>query len=242
MRRLSSTFLGIAVALVVGGCMPESGTVEGRDISALYTGFLIAAAGVAAVVLVPLTWSIVRHRRGHDRSLPTQHRGNARLEIAWTIAPALLVVGLFVGTLVVLGRVDRPDAPAPTEIDVTAFRWGWSFRYPATGLVQSGVGDPGPEVVVPIGEPIRLTLTSNDVIHSFYVPLFLFKRDLNPGRENVVEFTVDRAGTYRGQCAEYCGFQHYRMPFTVRAVSQAEFAGWLASTTAAQAGGATSVR
>jgi cytochrome c oxidase subunit 2 len=241
-RRARIVGLGIAMILATAGCTPQPGTVEGGDISALYTGFLIAAAVVAAVVLVPLTWSIVRHRRGRDPSLPTQHRGNLRLEIAWTIVPALLVAGLFVGTLVVLGRVDRPDAAAPTQIDVTAFRWGWSFRYPATGLVQSGVGDPGPEVVVPIGTPIRLTLASNDVIHSFYVPLFLFKRDLNPGRENVVEFTVDQAGTYRGQCAEYCGFQHYRMPFTVRAVSQTEFASWLASTTAAQAGGATSVR
>jgi cytochrome c oxidase subunit 2 len=220
--------------------MPEPGTSEGRDISTLYTGFLIAAGVVAVIVLVPLTWSIVRHRAGRDRTLPTQHRGNLALEVGWTIAPALLVAGLFIGTLVVLGRVDRPDDPAPTEIDVTAFRWGWSFRYPATGLVQSGVGDPGPEVVVPVGAPIRLHLTSNDVIHSFYVPLFLFKRDLNPGRENVVEFTVDEPGTYRGQCAEYCGFEHYRMPFSVRAVSQAEFATWLASTTDAQAAAPTS--
>src|SRR5436190_20398677 len=101
MPRLHSGALAIGLLLFVAGCMPAPGTAEGRDISNLYTGFLIAAAVVAAVVLVPLTWSIVRHRRGNDRSLPSQNRGNLALEIAWPTAPALLVAGLLLGTLVV---------------------------------------------------------------------------------------------------------------------------------------------
>jgi cytochrome c oxidase subunit 2 len=81
---------------------------------------------------------------------------------------------------------------------------------------------------VPVGRPIRLTLAAQDVIHSFYVPVFLFKRDAVPGRESIFEFTVEEPGTYRGQCAEFCGVFHSRMPFSIRAVPEAEFVAWLA--------------
>jgi cytochrome c oxidase subunit 2 len=83
--------------------------------------------------------------------------------------------------------------------------------------------------VVPVGEPVRFRLTSGDVIHSFYVPHFLQKRDANPGRENVFQVTIEEAGTYRGQCAEFCGLYHWRMPFAVTAVPRAEYESWLAA-------------
>jgi cytochrome c oxidase subunit II len=80
-----------------------------------------------------------------------------------------------------------------------------------------------------VGEPVRVTVTSADVVHSFYVPQFLFKRDAVPGRETSFDFTVDDPGTYRGQCAEFCGIYHSRMPFSVRAVSPADYDAWVAS-------------
>jgi cytochrome c oxidase subunit II len=82
---------------------------------------------------------------------------------------------------------------------------------------------------VPVGEPVRVTVASADVVHSFYVPQFLFKRDAVPGRESSFDFTVEDAGTYRGQCAEFCGIYHSRMPFTVRAVSRTDYDAWVSS-------------
>jgi cytochrome c oxidase subunit 2 len=186
-------------------------------------------------VIIPTTWSIVRHRRRDDDALPKQQRGNVPLELTWTALPALTVAGLFIATLLVLVRVDPSQSRSSTVIDVTAFRWGWTFTYPGTSVSVSGIGEPGPEVVVPVGEPVRLDMTSVDVIHSFYVPIFLFKRDANPGRTTHFEFTVDDPGTYRGQCAEYCGINHSRMPFAIRAVPRAEYDAWLASAPTASA-------
>jgi cytochrome c oxidase subunit II len=216
-------------ALLVAGCLPGAATTESRDVATLYGGFMLAAAAVAIIVYGLATFAIVRYRGGPDDPLPVQRRGNWRLEGVWTAIPIVTVLVLFAGTLLVLNRVDaHTDAPA-TEIRVQAFRWGWTFTYPNDAITISGIGDPGPEVVVPVGQPIRLTITSADVVHAFYVPLFLFKRDAIPGRENQYEFTVVDPGTYRGQCAEFCGVYHSRMPFALRAVSPSEYGAWLAS-------------
>lgn len=215
-------------ALSAAGCLPAPATAEGRAIGELYLGFVVIAAGIAAVVFGLTTWAIVRHRARGRTDLPAQTRGNVRLEVIWTTIPVGIVVGLFIATLGVLARLE-PRATAPdTELRVEAFRWGWSFSYPAAGVTVTGIGTDGPEAVVPVGRPIRLTLAAQDVIHSFYVPVFLFKRDAVPGRESIFEFTVEEPGTYRGQCAEFCGVYHSRMPFSIRAVAEAEFVAWLA--------------
>jgi cytochrome c oxidase subunit 2 len=219
-----------AVALV-GGCLPAAATAEGRAIADLYVGFVAIALVVAGVVFGLTTFAILRYRAGTgpDAALPAQVRGNVRLEALWTAIPIVIVAGLFIGTLLVLGRVEaRSEAPG-AELRVEAFRWGWSFSYPSAGVTVSGVGPPGPEAVVPVDEPIRVTVAARDVVHAFYVPVFLFKRDAIPGRESVFEFTVDEPGTYRGQCAEFCGIYHSRMPFSIRAVPRAEFDAWLAA-------------
>jgi cytochrome c oxidase subunit 2 len=231
--------LAVAAGAVLAGCLPQPATAEGRDVATLYTGFLVVAGIVAAIVIVPTTWSVMRHRYHLGDPLPTQRRGHLGLEVAWTSVPALTVVGLFIATLLVLVRVDGGQTRSTTEIDVTGFRWGWTFDYPGTGISISGIGEPGPEVVVPVGEPVVVRITSVDVIHSFYVPIFLFKRDANPGRESTFQFTVDAPGTYRGQCAEYCGINHSRMPFAIRAVSRADYDSWLAAQPSSTPVGAT---
>jgi cytochrome c oxidase subunit II len=218
--------------LAVAGCLPAPQTSEARDIASLYTIFLAAAAVVATIVLGLATWSIVRYRAGRRDDLPEQTHGNTRLEIVWTAVPALTIAALFALTLVTLARVDSVEpveAQRGSEIEVTAFRWGWTFTYPAEGITVSGFQEPGPEVVVPVGERVTVRLKSADVVHSFYVPQFLFKRDVVPGRENVFQFTVEEAGSYGGQCAEFCGLYHSRMPFTVTAVSRADYEAWLAT-------------
>ncbi|MDQ2965477.1 MAG: cytochrome c oxidase subunit II, partial [Chloroflexota bacterium] len=189
---------------------------------------------VAAIVLGLATWAIVRYRTGRtDRpdELPPQVHGNTRLEVLWTALPALTIAALFGFTLVTLARVDSVEpleAGRGAEIDVTAFRWGWTFTYPAEGITVSGLRDAGPEVVVPVGEPITVRLNAADVVHAFYVPRFLFKRDAVPGRENVFQFTVEEAGSYGGQCAEFCGLYHSQMPFTITALPRSDYEAWLA--------------
>lgn len=227
-ERASRSAALVVVAILVAGCLPTPVTSEGRQIANLYTLFMAAGAVVAFIVVGLGAWSVIRYR-GRREELPPQTHGNLRLEVLWTALPAVLVVVLFGATVVVLAStedVDETTAPG-AEIAVTAFRWGWRFEYPGQDVVVEGLGAPGPEVVVPVGEPLRISLTGEDVMHAFYVPEFLFKRDMIPGRVNVIELTVETAGTYRGQCAEYCGLYHARMPFTVRAVARAEYDAWL---------------
>ena len=219
----------LATSGLVAGCLPGAATAESRDVATLYGGFLLAAAIVAIIVYGLATFAIVQYRGGPDDPLPVQRRGDWRLEGVWTAIPIITVLVLFGGTLLALNRVDAHTTTPATEVRVQAFRWGWSFSYPNDGITVSGIDEPGPEIVVPTGQPIRLTITSADVVHSFYVPLFLFKRDAIPGRENRYEFTVTDPGTYRGQCAEFCGIYHSRMPFAIRAVSPSEFQTWLAA-------------
>jgi len=231
--------LSVVVALLVGGCLPAAATAEGRQIGGLYDVFVVIAAGVFLLVYALATFAIIRYRvlRRRDRGEPRQVEGNELIEAIWTAVPLLVVGGLFVGTLAVLSRTEARAATPAAEIHVRGFRWGWSFDYPTEGVAVSGLGIPGPEVVVPTGQPIRFVISSDDVIHSFYVPRFLFKRDVIPGRENVFDVTVEEAGTYHGQCAEFCGVGHSAMPFTVRAVSPEDYTAWLASERAGGASG-----
>jgi cytochrome c oxidase subunit 2 len=173
-----------------------------------------------------------RHRPG-DVRIPTQTRGHLGLELLWTAIPAVIVLGLFAGTVAVLLRVESMEEEPGVEILVTGFRWGWTFEYPEDGVSVSGIGIPGPEMVVPVDEPIRVTLQSADVQHAFAVPEFLFKRDVYPGHINVIQFTVETPGSYGGQCAEFCGLYHSRMPFVLTAVSRDEFDAWVADRLAA---------
>ena len=224
------TALGVLGALVAG-CLPAPVTSEGRDVARLYGTFLLIAAMVTIVVLGLAIFAILRYRaRPGDDTLPPQVHGNLRYEAIWTGIPLLTIVGLLVLTVLVLGTFDAAvRANAAVDLRVSAFRWGWRFTYPNDGVVVEGIGPAGPEVYVPVGENVHVTLTGEDVIHSFYVPQFLFKKDAVPGRENAFAFTVDEAGRYGGQCAEFCGIYHSRMPFTVVAVPRAEYDAWLAT-------------
>jgi cytochrome c oxidase subunit 2 len=232
---------GIVVA--IAGCLPQPVTAEGRDIASLYTGFVAIAVVIGAIVFGVTTWSVLRYRRRRDEpaaSLPAQTRGSVLLESIWTGLPILTVLVLFAATLVVLNRVDAKSDTPGAVIRVEAFRWGWLFSYPDDGVTVTGLAATGPEVVVPVGQPVQITLAAADVVHAFYVPQFLFKRDAIPGRESTFQFTVDAEGTYRGQCAEYCGIYHSRMPFTIRAVSRADYDAWLASQPKADRGASPS--
>jgi cytochrome c oxidase subunit 2 len=222
---------GLLLGTVVAGCLPAAVTTEGRETARLY-GILVAIAGVVVVIVLGLTiFAIVRYRRRPgDDGLPAQVHGNIRYELVWTGIPILTIGALLVLTVLVLNTFDTAArATAGVDIRVTAFRWGWRFEYPAEAVAVEGLGEPGPEVWVPVGENVHVTLTGTDVIHAFFVPQFLFKRDAIPGHETAFAFTVEEAGRYRGQCAEFCGIGHSRMPFTVVAASRAQYDAWLAA-------------
>jgi cytochrome c oxidase subunit 2 len=206
---------------------PSSATEQGRFVTGLWRVFMFAALAVAAVVVGLIMWSVVRYRqRGDGR--PPQFRDNLPLEILYTVIPVLIVTALFVMTFRVESEVERPSTRPVATIRVSAFDWSWRFDY-GGGAVVTGTPDAPPEMVVPVGQPVRIVLTSADVVHSFYVPDFLFKRDATPGLVQRFDFQVEEAGVYRGQCAEFCGLDHARMKFTVRAVSVTEFETWLAN-------------
>jgi heme/copper-type cytochrome/quinol oxidase subunit 2 len=180
----------------------------------------------------------VRYRRKpDDADLPPQTHGNNLVEVIWTIIPTIIVLYLFVISWQALNTVEAKSDHPGVRVKAIAERFDWSFAYlgddgktPLFATDASGHGVFG-TMVVPVGEPIHVTLHSADVIHAFYVPKFLFKRDVNPGpKENNFDFTVDAgdAGqTFRGQCAELCGSGHGGMTFEVKAVTRPEFDTWL---------------
>jgi len=234
--------VGLLGVVAVAGCMPAPATTQAAAVRDLWTQFLVAAVLVGGLVWLLITVAVLRFRRpgraaGNPVSpdLPPQTHGSTRLEIAWTIGPIVIVAILFWLTLGALARIDA-RAPGGVTVNVTAFRWQWRFDYPESGVaVAGGPGAPA-EMVVPVGEPIHIVLTSADVAHAFYVPAFLFKRDAIPGLTTEFDVTIPAEGAYGGQCAEFCGVFHDRMLLTVRAVSREEFDRWVAG----RAGGAAS--
>ncbi|HEX3428900.1 MAG TPA: cytochrome c oxidase subunit II, partial [Candidatus Limnocylindrales bacterium] len=222
-----------AVAGMLAGCLPAAATQQARAVTDLWTVFIVAAAGVGIVVWGLITFDVLRYRRRRSdgTTLPPQIHDAARLEVAWTAIPIVIVLVLFWLTL---GALDRIDArtPGKVTVDVTAFRWQWAFAYEGTSVRVIGGPDTPAEMVVPAGEPIHIVLTATDVAHAFFVPAFLFKRDAIPGRVNEFDITIDEPGAYGGQCAEFCGVFHDRMLLTVRAVTRPEYDAWLAGRAA----------
>jgi cytochrome c oxidase subunit II len=215
------------VALAGAGCAPTSVTEQGRAIYATYNFFLYVAAVVFLVVSGLLVWSMIRYRRRGDE-LPRQIHGNNKLELTWTLIPLLLVVVLFVVTIQAQNKSLEKSARPALEVDVLAFQWSWRFAYEGQGVEVVGAPGRVPELVVPVGQPVRIRLRSADVVHSFYVPRTLFKRQAIPGRTTEFDLTFEKVGTYQGHCVQFCGLAHDDMLFRVRVVSPGEFQSWLA--------------
>jgi len=203
-------------------------TEQGRAAADLYLPIFIIAVGVFVLVEGLLLIITLRFRRKpDDDTLPPQTHGNHRLELIWTAIPALIVTGLFIASTMVLVDVEATSEEPGVTVDVTAFQWQWTFDYQAQALSFTGSGDQGPEMVVPVDEPVLFRLHAQDVIHSFYVPQFFRKLDVVPGRVNQFEVTITEQGTFGGQCAEFCGLGHDAMFFTVRAVDRPTFDQWV---------------
>ena len=227
MKRAGRRLVLAALPLLIAGCAPAGVTTEGRAAHNAYNVFLIAAAVVFGVVAIWLLWSVVAYRRRND-ALPNQTHGNNKLELLWTGIPLALVLFLFVVTIRAQHTI-LSDPPSRVTVDVTAFQWSWQFDYEDSD--KRVIGGPGnvPEMVVPVGVPIHIKLRSADVVHSFYVPRALFKRQAIPGTTNEFDMNFQRVGLYHGQCAQFCGVSHADMLFRVKVVSEDQFDRFLTS-------------
>ena len=217
------------IVFLLAGCLlpPEPKTDAGRDVFNLYIIVLILAGIVFVAVEGFILYAVVRYRRKPgDETLPEQLHGNTKVEIVWTLIPTVIVFILFGASMVTLAEVEaRVDEPGAT-IQVDGFQWQWRFVYDEGVAVTGTLAEP-PVLYVPVDEPVRLILSSEDVNHAFFVPEFLIKRDLiryaDDSKDNEIEFTVTEEGTYAGQCAEFCGTSHAEMTFTVEALPRADY-------------------
>jgi cytochrome c oxidase subunit 2 len=238
-RRLGALPFALALALLVlPACSERFGaenpsSVQGDDVVDLWRLFVLASIVVGSVVLGLILFAVVRYR-GRRSGEPAAFNEHIRLEVVYTVIPVLIVAGLFAATFGVERNVDSTSARPSLTIDVTGFDWSWRFAYEGSDVSVTGLPSAPPTLVLPEGRVVRFRLHSADVIHSFYVPDLLFKRDVIPGRTNVFQILPDRTGTFHGQCAEYCGLEHALMTFRVRVVPAAEFDAWLAQQRAQQ--------
>jgi cytochrome c oxidase subunit II len=191
---------------------------EALAISTLFGQTLAVCAVIGAVVAGLVATCVVRFRSGKRPEVPVQMQGNRSLEIAWTLVPLAIVVGLFVLTAGAMAASDPPATRAP-DIVVVGHQWWWEARY-ASGAVTAN------EIHVPVGKDLLVRVESTDVIHDFWVPQLGRKVDAVPGHPYSISLQADAPGTYLGACAEYCGAEHAWMRIVVVAQPQADFDAW----------------
>jgi len=207
---------------------------------------------ISLFVLGLLIWVAIRYRQAANPT-PSKTSHNTLIEVVWTLAPVLILVAIAVPSIGLLSAQFKPAPAGAVTLKAIGNQWYWSYQYPDHGGLeitanmlkeanQVGPGErsrtdaDGPRllatdnrIVLPVGVPIRLITTANDVIHSWAMPAFWIKLDAVPGRLNETSFTIDKPGLYFGQCSELCGARHALMPIAVEAVSPAQFAAWVAS-------------
>lgn len=213
--------------------MPEPGTEEGIRILDFWVNSWIAAMATGVVVWALIFWVVWRYRRRHEDEVPVQTRYNLPLEIFYTIAPIIMVLVFFAQTVRLQTDLNElSDSPDHT-VEVVGQQWSWTFNYvdepvaDGMNVYESGTGSYIPTLVLPVDETVRFRLVSPDVIHSFWITGFLYKRDVIPGRVNEFEVTPNRVGEFKGKCAELCGSYHSRMLFDVQVVSREDYDAYL---------------
>jgi len=232
--RYRKHFAVVAVMIVVGTALtyliltaiyelPVAASTEAVSIDALFDAHFLLISFLFALVIVFMLYSIVVFRRRPEDEADAEgdhFHGHTGLEIAWTIVPLVLVVFFGVWATQVLGEVTerREDEMV---IRVIGRQWSWRFEYPEHDDLGSD------ELVVPVNQPVRLQMESEDVLHSFWVPEFRVKQDLVPGQMTEVRITPSQTGDYKVLCAEICGTGHSDMRAPVRVVSNADFDAWI---------------
>jgi cytochrome c oxidase subunit 2 len=252
-KRLLRATAAIGLLLLLGACSPgatqDSLQPQGPYAEKL-TDLFVPVFWVAVAVFVVVEGGIVwiafrfRHRAGRDR-IPAQTHGNTRLEIGWTIAPALVLAGVMIPTVATIWDLARTPPDDALNVKVLGYQWWWGFEYTDEDM-RTATGDRPPirtadVLVIPEDRVVYLSLegaggqivkddpaaTDYMVIHSFWVPELAGKQDVSPGRVNHILLQADEPGTYEGQCAEFCGLQHGRMKFRVVALSAEDWERWV---------------
>ncbi len=254
-KAIPTAGLAIAGALALSGCTAESknGWLPAERNTTNHTGGIIdlwVNSWITVLIIGLITWGLLiwcviayRRRKGAT-GFPRQTSYNLPLEVFYVLIPLFMVLVFFHFTdqeqKSINARVDSPDV----TIDVRGKQWSWDFNYLAGNDVKEAVYDPGvqaeltgeafdkstlPTLYLPVNRSVELQLNARDVIHSFWVPAFLDKKDMLPGRTNYMTLTPQVEGMYDGKCAELCGEYHSEMLFNVKVVSQAEFDAHLAS-------------
>jgi cytochrome c oxidase subunit 2 len=231
-------------------------TKQASMIVTLWQGSWIAAVAVGVVVWGLIIWAVIFHRKRSDQ-VPRQVRYNLPIEMLYTVLPFVMVGVLFFYTARDENSIDKLSAHPAVVVNVTGFQWSWSFQYPQYQVKSAAALCAAPDVCeygqqwdgqlgagsneskmplleIPEHETVRFNLTSVDVIHSFWVVPFAFKRDVVPGHPNHFEVTATSTGVSIGRCSELCGLYHSRMLFQVKIVTPAQFNTWIHAQQAQQ--------
>jgi cytochrome c oxidase subunit 2 len=234
--------------ITVLACLPLAacrGTVEdhpqttfhpvseyGRSLNGVFLNTFVWTMIILVLVLALMLYVVIRFRERPGQPEPKHIHGNTKLELLWTIVPAVIVMFIAIPTVQTIFTTQRRPAADALTVEVVGHQWWWEFRYPELGVVTAN------QFHLPVGREVHLRMHSADVIHSFWLPRIGGKRDLMPRprttegerpRASHIIFTIDSAGTYRGQCAEFCGASHAIMEVSVVAESPAEFDAWVES-------------
>ena len=246
------------LAVLTAGCqsknLPRLGflppaTKQGAVTLTLWQGSWVAAFIVGAVVWGALIWAVIFYRKRSDK-VPPQVRYNLPIEILYTVLPFIMVGVLFYFTARDENYIDKLPAHSDVVVNVTGFQWSWQFQYPQYTVKGSpdvvtelgAMWSPNaafnhqhlPLLVIPENRTVRFNLVSTDVIHSFWIAPFEFKRDVIPEHPNHFQVTPIRTGTWTGRCSELCGLYHSRMLFTIKIVTPAQFTSWITTQQAQQ--------
>ncbi|SCX12444.1 cytochrome c oxidase subunit II [Candidatus Aquiluna sp. UB-MaderosW2red] len=244
-RRIPVAITAASSLLFLTGCSPEmqrgflpdaAGVTNHTDlVIGLWTTSWIVLLLVGAISWALMAWAlIVYRRRKGETEMPVQLRYNLPIETLFTVIPLILVVGFFAFTARDMSLIENPVEEPDVRIEVVAKQWSWDFNYVDDNVyfsgIQAQVEGPDPDVLsklptlyLPVGKSVQIELNSRDVIHSFWVVDFLYKKDMFPGHTNYMYFTPLKEGTYIGKCAELCGEYHSMMLFNVKVVSLAEY-------------------
>ena len=226
-KRLSVVLITSLTVLALAGCQSTQNILNPFSPAAESTAwmfYLVFWIAVIIFILVEalLVFFVLRYQRRAENEHPEQYHGNTKLEITWTVIPALILVVVFVFTIRTMGEVGPSNPPAKgMPIRVIGHQWWWEVQY-NDGKVKYAT-----DVHIPAGQVVNVELTSQNVIHSFWVPSLMGKTDVVPGHTNTTWLLTDQLGKYDGQCAEFCGAQHANMLFNVIVQSPSDFEAWL---------------
>jgi len=248
--------IALGISAILAGCTqaqlqgwlpgdPETTNQTGRVIGLWVTSWIVLLI-VGLITWGLVIWAAVVYRRRKGQSgLPVQLRYNLPVEIFYTIVPLILVLGFFAFTARDQAAIEADPGDPDVTIEVFGKRWAWDFNYLDENVYSAGIQaqevgennainvDDLPVLYLPVDAKVQIDIESRDVIHSFWIIDFLYKKDMIPGKTNHWYFTPTKIGTYQGKCAELCGEYHSLMLFQVEVVSQEDYDAYIASQRAA---------